>query len=270
MIDFPTFSRVARNLLTHPFRFAKTMPQNPHHYTLRKEWDSAEFSWTVTTMRQFGYKEVFKGSKYGMFNVNGFKYWTMGWPVEETILINRKPITAPGEYDRLAAVYDDAFSDAESRAEDEALFALIPPSDDVLDIGCGTGLLWEHRTPRVYTGIDPSAGMLARFAEKFPLAAPTLVNAKFEEFVGGPYDQVVSLFGPANYMDPDAYPNVLAMLRDGGSYFVMFFKPEYTPVAYAKTGVTIPYNITDMERVRAVFAGDVTEFGNYLVVAGTK
>lgn len=73
--------------------FAKTMPENPHWYTLRKRWaDDALFAWAVEVSRRFGYEELFGGKVYRVLNAGGFKYWTMGSPLEETILMNRKPL----------------------------------------------------------------------------------------------------------------------------------------------------------------------------------
>src|SRR5438552_2541892 len=101
--------RVMSNLLSAEYRFAKTMPQNPHWYTLRKTWASdAAFVEVVEFMRKYGYLEKYEGRKYTMFNLNGFKYWTMGAPINYkngnacTIVINRKPIDYPADYDLIA------------------------------------------------------------------------------------------------------------------------------------------------------------------------
>ncbi len=73
--------------------FAKTMPENPHWYTLRKTWsDDAAFVEVVEFIRRHGYREKFKGSRYTVMVIGGHKYWTMGWPIGGTVLINRKPV----------------------------------------------------------------------------------------------------------------------------------------------------------------------------------
>src|SRR5262245_1573807 len=75
------------------------MPENPHHYTLRKTWPRDEdFVWAVETLRRLGEPEVYRGRRYTVIFLGGFKYWTMGDPIGEsrtdgrknTILINRK------------------------------------------------------------------------------------------------------------------------------------------------------------------------------------
>jgi len=70
--------------------FAKTMPENPHYYMLRKECaDDKDFVRFVELIRQYGHKYKFKNSWYDRLIVGDWYYWTMGAPIEETILINR-------------------------------------------------------------------------------------------------------------------------------------------------------------------------------------
>ncbi|MEC9208988.1 MAG: hypothetical protein VX762_01015 [Bacteroidota bacterium] len=73
------------------YRFAKTMLDIPHYYTLKKEWDNPiEFENTVLYIRKHGMKELWKDGQYYIYlYANGWKYWSMGSPVSETILINR-------------------------------------------------------------------------------------------------------------------------------------------------------------------------------------
>ncbi len=74
-----------------------------HSYTLEK-WspeDRDEFYALVQHIRDCGYVEWFRGVGYVMFDVGEYRYWTMGWPIEETILINRKK-SLPGNPHRNA------------------------------------------------------------------------------------------------------------------------------------------------------------------------
>lgn len=88
---------IGRHLLAARWIFAKTMPESPHFYTLRREWERDEdFLEVVQAIRRYGYLEVYKGLRYTMLNVNGWKYWTMGAPLPQTILINRKALTVDG------------------------------------------------------------------------------------------------------------------------------------------------------------------------------
>ena len=73
------------------------MPENPHEYTLRREWASdADFVRAVLFIRAHGYQNLFEGSWYTQLDIDDHTYWTMGAPVEETILINRKLVTHSG------------------------------------------------------------------------------------------------------------------------------------------------------------------------------
>jgi hypothetical protein len=100
-------ARVAQLLAAHPWVFARTMADNPHWYTLRKNWvDDDDFVFVVQFIRRWGYVERFpdpkRGWPYILLGVDSFKYWTMGDPCEPgpynpsgqdcTILINRKPL----------------------------------------------------------------------------------------------------------------------------------------------------------------------------------
>ena len=85
--------RVRGLLEGHRWIFAKTMPQNPHHYTLRREWDrETEFVEAVEFIRQNGEREIFQGRRYTVLVIDSWKYWTMGAPLDQTILINRAAI----------------------------------------------------------------------------------------------------------------------------------------------------------------------------------
>ena len=98
-------ARLARLLDEQEWVFARTMPKNPHHYTLRRKWARDEdFVWAVETIRRHGYRSKYGKSWYTQIDVNGHFYWTMGCPIGDlswgwprlqvagTILINRKPL----------------------------------------------------------------------------------------------------------------------------------------------------------------------------------
>ena len=82
---------ITQILESKAYRFAKTMPESPHFYTLKREWDNPkEFEKAVSYIRENGQKELWQdGQHYTYLYVNGWKYWTMGSPASETILINR-------------------------------------------------------------------------------------------------------------------------------------------------------------------------------------
>ena len=69
---------------------AKTMPHIPHEYTLKTKNPGDEFGTAVMLIREQG--EVRPWGKYmhTYFDYDGWTYWTMGAPLDETILINRE------------------------------------------------------------------------------------------------------------------------------------------------------------------------------------
>jgi hypothetical protein len=82
--DFAAF------VASHRWIFAKTMPYNPHEYTLRREAGKDDFDAAVRYIREHGKIELYGGHQYKTLRHSDHKYWTMGEVVEKTILINRK------------------------------------------------------------------------------------------------------------------------------------------------------------------------------------
>ncbi len=71
----------------------------PHEYTIRK-WEPGEqagrdFDQFVTLIRRFGYADFYYDLRHLYWAVDEFKYWTMGWSVPETVVINRARVDAP-------------------------------------------------------------------------------------------------------------------------------------------------------------------------------
>jgi len=69
--------------------YAKTMPQWPHEYIVRRHVDENFFEKLVRHIRANGCEAPFYDEKYIFFEEGGMLYWTMGAPVNETTIINR-------------------------------------------------------------------------------------------------------------------------------------------------------------------------------------
>jgi len=88
MLDF-----VSEKLESAKFRFAKTMPTIPHEYSLKKSWESErDFEFIVSYIRENGVAEMFGRKQFIYLYIGDYKYWTMGSPIERTILINRAKV----------------------------------------------------------------------------------------------------------------------------------------------------------------------------------
>jgi hypothetical protein len=249
-----------------------------HAYTVR-EWrpeHDADFVKFVELIRTYGHPENFYSKTYIYLHIDGLKYWTMGSPIPETIIINRAPSRAfygrqvapvmnrtyaETVYDRLSPRYDDRYSTEAYLAENAILFNALTPhlKGSVLDVGCGTGLMLEYfpTSPFLYLGIDPSQGMMNEFIRKFPSHA--FKQQTFDEFNhNGQFDTAIALFGSPSYINPDNYEKLLASGKD---YYFMFYKQGYLPDYYTSPDETN----TNYERIEQVFDSR-HEFGNYLVV----
>ena len=73
-----------------PWVFAKTYAETwPHEYIVRERVNENLLVELVEHVRTNGYKGYFYKKEIIYFGEDGFVYWTMGAPVEETTIINR-------------------------------------------------------------------------------------------------------------------------------------------------------------------------------------
>lgn len=252
---------------------AKSGPN--HSYTVR-EWEpnrDEDFVRFVRLIRSYGSPENFYTKVYIYFYLGGLKYWTMGSPIDETVIINRAPentfygkrhrfqlTTAYDEtvYDTLASLYDKRYSSLDCLEEDRIVFGFLreKAQGSILDVGCGTGLAVDHLTPRRYLGIEPSQGMFNEFIRKHP--DYPIQQSTFEDYPSGLiFDNVISLYGSCSYIKPSEYER----LRDSGTlHFLMFYKEGYLPDYYAPGSGPV----TDYDLIRNVFPSTHV-FKNYLV-----
>ncbi len=97
----PTVTEVQELLEAATWTFAKTRPNNPHFWTLRKQWqDPTAFEAVVQFIYDHGEDEVWRDRvRYRVLHLNGWKYWSMNEPASKTTLMNRcvstrKPVSA--------------------------------------------------------------------------------------------------------------------------------------------------------------------------------
>lgn len=74
-------------------QFARTMPANPHAYIHTRWTDRPMFERVVRHIREHGYKQRYGSSDYICYDAGDRFFWTMGSPLEDTILINCKPLS---------------------------------------------------------------------------------------------------------------------------------------------------------------------------------
>ena len=70
--------------------FAKTYASTwPHEYIVRERVDEGMFVLLVEHIRAHGYEDNFYAKRITYFDEDGMVYWTMGSPIEKTIIVNR-------------------------------------------------------------------------------------------------------------------------------------------------------------------------------------
>lgn len=76
------------------WQFAKTMPKNPHWYTVRT-WNPdkvEQFEALAQAIIDHGYDKKWWSMTYRYFDIDGFTYWFMEDTAKEAVLINRAEI----------------------------------------------------------------------------------------------------------------------------------------------------------------------------------
>lgn len=69
--------------------YARTMPAWKHEYIIRTKVDEALFVEMVKHIREKGYLGYFYKRPITYFDEDGLTYWTMGEPLDQTMVINR-------------------------------------------------------------------------------------------------------------------------------------------------------------------------------------
>ena len=69
--------------------FAKTWPEWPHEYIVRKRSDETLFEDLVDYVRAHGRSGRFYERVIVYYEEAGLVYWTMGAPLAETVIVNR-------------------------------------------------------------------------------------------------------------------------------------------------------------------------------------
>jgi SAM-dependent methyltransferase len=130
------------------------------------------------------------------------------------------------------------FYDAELRAHHEHLRAAygISPGDEVVDIGCGTGLTTREAAraaaPGRVVGVDVSERMLERArqvtsAEGLDNVRYELGDAQVHRFDPAGFDVAISRFGTMFFADPaPAFANIAAALRPQARLVLLVWQPH--------------------------------------------
>jgi len=128
------------------------------------------------------------------------------------------------------------FYDAELRAHHEHLRVAygIRPGDEVVDIGCGTGLTTREAAraaaPGRVVGVDVSERMLERArhvtaVQRLGNVSYELADAQVHRFDPAGFDVAISRFGTMFFSDPAAaFANIAAALRPGARLVLLVWQ----------------------------------------------
>jgi SAM-dependent methyltransferase len=142
--------------------------------------------------------------------------------------ISLAPVSSPDSLD---------FYDSELRAHHEHLRAAygISPGDEVVDIGCGTGLTTREAARAAalgrVVGVDVSERMLERAlqltaAERLDNVRYELGDAQVHRFDPAGFDVAISRFGTMFFSDPAAaFANIAAALRPEARLVALVWQP---------------------------------------------
>lgn len=173
-------------------------------------------------------------------------------------------------YDSVASNYDSRYQTPDCLIENQQVLTLIntiPNLVRVLDIGCGTGLLYELLTNSMciphfshYTGVDPSKGMIDNFRQKLGDAdnRVKLLNDTAESCtLTERYDSVCSLFGAISYVEPSYIRSL--KIHQG---VLMFYRPGYRPDYLPMSVKTYTAQDSGLEATHRVNNFDVVVFSS--------
>ena len=93
------FDKLRSMIARCEWTFAKTMPFAPHEYIVRGKCPltDEEFLYFIDMQRRFGITEHWGKYNHSYLYIDDYKYWTMGAPYEETIIMNRAKTDILGE-----------------------------------------------------------------------------------------------------------------------------------------------------------------------------
>lgn len=144
-------------------------------------------------------------------------------------------------YDNVATVYDARYSE-EQNAKIKALLdeTNIQPNNIILDMGCGTGLLFKHikNSAKLLVGLDTSLSLLRiakTRAKRFHNTAVVRAEADHTPFKAGTFHAIFTITLLQNMPDPSVTLREIGRIgKDNATVAITALKVKFTGKAFAR------------------------------------
>jgi SAM-dependent methyltransferase len=255
-------NEISTLLSAEHWTWAKTMPGVPHEYIVRGRcrMSDAQFEAVVRQQRATGIHEVWGRYNFPYLYMDGYKYWTMGDPIPDTIILNRQKVFS--EFDTLS---DEVLSHRETCDGLSQLLAAWYQGEPVWDAGCGNGRLLDLLAIPIeqYRGCDPSQRALQLFQAEHSAYASRVIPRAFEECYHRwihSDEAIVALYGTPNHL---MLPYLKMLANSSRPLFLMFYQPGYRP-----EGLEAMHSFEySMEQLTGMFQGrKIQTIGRYVIV----
>lgn len=152
-----------------------------------------------------------------------------------------KKRAAMRHYDHLAQVYDAQYSE-EQKAKIEAALnnTKLSQNELVLDVGCGTGLLFRHvaESAKLVVGIDISSKILQearKRTKQLPNTAVVSADADYTPFQNQTFDQVFAITLLQNMPNPaETLAEIKRVSKPQSTIVVTGLKKKFTQERFIK------------------------------------
>lgn len=268
MSDY-NLDKISNLLRKCSWRWAKTYYSIPHEYIVRDKCalSDEEFLYIVRAQRELGKREVWGKYNFPYLYVDGYKYWTMGDTLPNTVIINRQKVF--NEFDTLEIPNPKYYSQSTMKIIANILQQI--GSTRYYEVGCGDGeMLKEHIqvSPSDYKCVEPSVKLVNLFKANNPKFSRSILNKSFEESMDRWREfedcLLIALFGSASYIMP-SYLEMIPTTRK--KYLLMFYRDEYVPEE-----LSIMHHFKHSERYLVdIFRGAfICKIKNYIIVTSEK
>ena len=250
------------------WNWATTMIDVPHEYIVRNKSaiSDEEFQYFVEAQREYGVHE-----RWGKYNlqyiyIDGYKYWTMGWPPVETTIINRQKVF--NEFDFLDWPIPKLHTNQEMDIMAKTILYTFKDKK-VFEAGIGNGdfVKLTKIKPEMYYGVDSSKKAIKQFRANALGFYRRCSTNSFEESINrwlSADSVVISLFGTASYF----MHQYLEKLGESGlDYCLMFYREDFEPEEFKE----MHHFKYDRVQLKAMFSGcNIYNHQKYITISSKK